>query len=434
MTLAAGTKLGPYQIVSSIGAGGMGEVYKATDTRLDRTVAIKVLLEHFAENPERKQRFELEAKAISRLNHPHICTLHDVGHEDGVDFLVMEYIEGETLAERLAKGPLPLEQVLIYGAQIADALDKAHGERVIHRDLKPGNIIITKSGPKLVDFGLAKLQQGGAALDFSAVTQQKPLTQEGTILGTFQYMAPEQFEGREADARTDIFAFGAVLYEMLTGRKAFQGESKASLIHAIMGVDPAPASTLQPTTPPALDHVIRSCLAKDPDERSPSAGEVERHLRWIREAGADAVTEVPVASTGSNRERWVWAGALLLTAISIWALMRSPPPRVARLSILAPSTEPFEITINHQDVTFTPDGARIVYTATPGRLLVVRPLDQLGATPLRGSEGGRNPFVSHDGNWVGFLRRRYDEEDLHTRRPRGDHLPSRNNGSRRELG
>ena len=331
------------------------------------------------------------------------CTLYDVGHEDGVDFLVMEYIEGETLADRLAKGALPLEQVLIYGAQIAGALDKAHGAGVIHRDLKPGNIIITKSGAKLVDFGLAKFKRGGAAPDLSAVTQQKPLTQEGAILGTFQYMAPEQLEGREADARTDIFAFGAVLYEMLTGKKAFEGESQASLIHAIMGVDPAPVSTLKPASPPALDHVIRSCLAKDPDERSQSAGEVDRNLRWIREAGADAVTAAPVASTGSNRERWVWAAALVLTAVAVWALMRSPPPRVARLSILAPSTEPFEITGTHQDVTFTPDGARIVYTATLDRLLVVRPLDQLESTPLRGSETGRNPFVSPDGNWVGFF-------------------------------
>ena len=329
--------------------------------------------------------------------------LYDVGREDGIDFLVMEYIEGETLADRLEKGPLPFEQALTYGIQIADALDKAHQKGVVHRDLKPGNIITAKPGAKLLDFGLAKVQQrGGSEPDLSAVTQQKPLTQTGAILGTFQYMAPEQLEGGEADARTDIFAFGALLYEMLTGKKAFEGKSQASLIHAIMGVDPAPVSTILPTSPPALDHVIQSCLAKDPDERSQSAGEVGRNLRWIREAGTDAA--MPTASSKTSRwERLAWVAALLITAVGVWAFMRPPPPRVARLMITPPSAEPLEITGTHQDVAFTPDGTHIIYTATSARMLFVRPVDQLEASPLRNTVSGRSPFVSPDGVWVGFI-------------------------------
>ena len=403
MPLDAGTKLGPYEILAPIGAGGMGEVYKAKDTRLDRTVAIKVLPEHLSENAELRQRFEQEARAVSSLNHPHICILHDVGHENGIDFLVMEYIEGETLADRLEKGPLPFEHALTYGIQIADALDKAHQERVLHRDVKPGNIIIAKPGAKLLDFGLAKLRpNGGSEPDLSAVTQQKPLTQKGSILGTFQYMAPEQLEGGEADARTDIFAFGALLYEMITGKKAFEGKSQASLIHAIMGVDPAPVSTILPTSPPALDHVIQSCLAKDPDERSQSAGEVVRNLRWIRDAGSEAAA--PVASSKSSKwERLAWVAALLITALVVWAFMRPPPPRVARLTITPPSAEPLAVTYFHRDVVFTPDGTHIIYTAAPGRTLFVRPVDQLEATPLRNTVTGRSPFVSPDGVWVGFM-------------------------------
>ncbi len=231
MSLSPGTRLGPYEIISPLGAGGMGEVYRGKDTRLDRTVAIKVLPAHLAGEPERRQRFEREARAVSSLSHPHICTLHDVGHQDGVDFLVMEYLEGETLAERLARGALPTDQVLRYGVEIADALDKAHRHGVVHRDLKPGNIMLTKSGAKLLDFGLAKLKEtesGQVLAGLSALPTEggRGLTAEGTILGTFQYMAPEQLEGKEADARADIFAFGVVVYEMATGRKAFEGKSQ----------------------------------------------------------------------------------------------------------------------------------------------------------------------------------------------------------------
>ena len=252
MTLDSGSRLGPYEIVSAVGAGGMGEVYKAKDTRLDRAVAIKVLPSHLSDNPTLRERFEREARTVSSLNHPHICTLFDIGRENGVDFLVMEYLEGETLAERLKKGPLPLEEALDRGIEIADALDEAHRHGVIHRDLKPGNVMLA-SGAKLLDFGLSKRAAGklSDASSLSALpTEAQPLTQEGTLLGTFQYMAPEQLEGKEADARSDIFALGAVLYEMLTGRKAFQGRSQASLISAIMSAEPAPMSTLQPMAPP----------------------------------------------------------------------------------------------------------------------------------------------------------------------------------------
>src|SRR5580700_10404563 len=273
MALTSGTKLGPYEIQSPLGAGGMGEVYLARDTRLDRTVAIKILPQHLSANLEAKQRLDREARAISSLNHPNICTLHDIGHQDGTDFLVMEYLEGETLADRLMKGPLPPEQVLKYGIDICEGLEKAHKSGVIHRDLKPGNIMLTKSGAKLMDFGLAKATPAQAppasslTMTISGPSAGQPLTAQGMVLGTFQYMAPEQLEGKEADARSDIFALGAVLYEMASGKRAFTGKSQASIVAAILASDPQPITQLQPMTPPALERVVRKCLAKDPDER-----------------------------------------------------------------------------------------------------------------------------------------------------------------------
>src|SRR5262244_399744 len=275
MSLAAGSRLGPYELLSPLGAGGMGEVYKARDTRLDRTVAVKVLPSHLSSSPEIRQRFEREAKTISQLSHPHICALYDVGREGDVEYLVMEYLEGETLAERLVKGPLPFEQTLRYGIEIADALDKAHRQGIVHRDLKPGNVMLTKSGVKLLDFGLAKAIAPAAGPSLTSLpTQASPVTQAGTVLGTFQYMAPEQLEGKEADPRTDIFALGAVLYEMASGRKAFSGTSQASLISSIMKEEPAPISQVQPMTPPGLDRVVKICLAKDPEDRWQSAHDV----------------------------------------------------------------------------------------------------------------------------------------------------------------
>src|SRR2546425_2274221 len=267
MALPTGTRLGPYEILAPLGAGGMGEVYRARDTRLDRTVAVKVLPAHLSSSPEVRARFEREARAVSSLNHPHICTLHDVGHQDGVDYLVMEHLEGETLAARLEGGPMPVSQVLRHAIEIADALDRAHRSGIVHRDLKPGNIMLTKSGAKLLDFGLAKTTPVGAAAALSMLPTTPPgLTAQGTILGTFQYMAPEQLEGREADARTDIFAFGAVVYEMLTSKKAFEGKSQASLIAAILEREPPAMSTLCPVSPPAPDRAVNGRLGKGPDD------------------------------------------------------------------------------------------------------------------------------------------------------------------------
>ena len=290
MSLAPGTKLGPYEIGAPLGAGGMGEVYRARDTRLDRTVAVKILPAHLSSDAILRQRFEQEAKCISSLNHPHICALYDVGHQDGTDFLVMEYLEGDTLATLLEKGQLPLAQVLKYGIAIADALDKAHRQGIIHRDLKPGNIMITKSGAKLLDFGLAKAAlplTSGATLTASA-TRTTPVTQQGTIVGTFQYMSPEQLEAKELDARSDIFSFGAVLYEMLTGKRAFPGKSQLSVASAVLEKDPEPISSLQPLTPPALDRAIRVCLTKDPEDRWQAARDLLLELKWIAEGGSQS--------------------------------------------------------------------------------------------------------------------------------------------------
>src|SRR5215470_8324116 len=315
MALAPGTRLGPYEIVAPLGAGGMGEVFRARDTRLERTVAIKILPAQFSSDPVRKQRFEREAKTISSLNHPHICVLYDVGNQNGVDYLVMECVEGETLAQRLQKGPLPLEQVLRFGAQIADALDKAHRNGLVHRDLKPGNIMLTSSGAKLLDFGLAKPAAGATLTTLTlAAPAQSPVTQEGTIVGTFQYMSPEQVEGKEVDGRSDIFSLGAVLYEMLTGQHAFEGKSQLSVASAILEKEPAPIITIKPLTPPTLEHAIRKCLAKAPDERWQSAKDLASELKWISESGEDvAAGRLPEA-----RVRFAWGMALI--AITLMAI------------------------------------------------------------------------------------------------------------------
>src|SRR5215831_11463622 len=287
MPLLSGTKLGPYEITAPLGAGGMGELYRARDTRLERTVAIKILPAHLSSDPGRKQRFEREAKTISSLNHPHICVLHDIGQQDGIDYLVMECVEGETLAKRLEKGPLPLEQVLKIGAQIASALDKAHRNGIAHRDLKPGNIMLTAGGAKLLDFGLAKPVAPLANLAAMTETmQESPVTEQGTIVGTFQYMSPEQLEGKELDGRSDIFSLGAVLYEMLTGTKAFEGKSRLSIASAILEKEPVPISSIKPVTPPALDHAVKKCLAKVPDERWQNASDLASQLKWIAESSA----------------------------------------------------------------------------------------------------------------------------------------------------
>ena len=351
MAILPGKRLGPFEILSSIGAGGMGEVYRAKDTRLDRIVAIKVLPPHLADSPELRERFEREARTIASLNHPHICTLYDIGHQDGTDFLVMEFLEGETLAQRLVKGPLPLDQVLQYAIEIADALDKAHRRGVTHRDLKPGNIMLTKSGTKLLDFGLAKLKQDAApATPLSQPpTMKSAITGEGTILGTLQYMAPEQVEAKEVDARTDIFAFGAVVYEMATGRKAFEGKTSASVMAKILEVDPPPMASLRPMTPPALDRVVKTCLAKDPEDRWQTTSDLCRELKWIAEGGSQAGIPAPVVARWKIRKRmtWVVEGVAVVAALALGLVhFRETPPetQVLRATILPPDNTTLDFT------------------------------------------------------------------------------------------
>jgi eukaryotic-like serine/threonine-protein kinase len=346
MAILPGRRLAPYEILSIIGAGGMGEVYKARDTRLDRIVAIKVLPTHLADRSELRERFEREAKTIASLNHPQICVLHDIGQQDGIDYLVMEYLEGETLSQRLLKGSLPLEQVLQFAIEIADALDKAHRKGITHRDLKPGNIMLTMPGTKLLDFGLAKLTQepAPAAPDSQLPTMKNAITGEGTILGTLQYMAPEQVAAKEVDARTDIFSFGAVVYEMATGRKAFEGKSQASLIAKILETDPPPISSLQPMTPRALDRVVKRCLAKDPENRWQTARDLELELKSIADGGSE--TALPSASSaGRDRMLRRWAPVaglvcLILVAVAGFAVLNrkpAPPPPVSRFVLPLPS-------------------------------------------------------------------------------------------------
>src|SRR5215472_10665637 len=342
-----GQTVSHYRIVEKLGAGGMGVVYKAEDTRLHRFVALKFLPDEVARDPQALSRFEREARIISNLNHPHICTLYDIGHQDGIDYLILEFLEGEALAGRLERGPVPTEQVLRYGMETADALDKAHRQSVTHRDLKPGNIMLTKSGAKLLDFGLAKARPQPAMLPQPGASPTAPtaslgLTAEGTLLGTFHYMAPEQFQGKEADARSDIFALGAVLYEMATGRKAFEGKTPASVMAAILEREPEPITVIQPLAPPALDRLVRTCLAKDPEERWQTAHDVKLQLRGIAEAGSQAGAPAPVTLRRSTREyvAWVTASvavvAALLLALAYSRRELPQPAQVVRASLLPP--------------------------------------------------------------------------------------------------
>ena len=411
MSLATGARLGPYEILAPIGAGGMGEVYKARDTRLERTVAIKVLPVHLSASPESRQRFEREAKTISQLSHPHICALHDVGREADTEYIVMEYLEGETLSERLAKAPLLLEHTLRFGQQIADALQKAHRQGIVHRDLKPANVMITKTGVKLLDFGLAKaMAPAGSPSSLTALPTQEGLTREGTILGTFQYMAPEQLEGNEADARTDIWALGCVLYEAVTGKKTFSGASQASLITAIMSSDPPPISSVQPMSPPALDRVVKTCLAKDPEERWQSAADVRRQLQWIAEgSAAGGAGPTVVASKTRARERlaWILASMFAIAASAVGYLHLRQSPLLVRpfqTSILPPEKTEFEF--QGSPPAISPDGRRIAFAAGPpntrGRLWV-RSFEASDAQPLPGTEGAAAPFWSPDSRFLGFF-------------------------------
>jgi serine/threonine protein kinase len=374
-----GLRIGPYHLASKIGAGGMGEVYKARDTRLDRTVAIKVLTAHLADDPHARERFQREARAVAALNHPHICTLHDVGSQDpstgsgqAMDFLVMEYLDGETLAERLVKGPLPLDHVLQYAIQIADALDKAHRQGITHRDLKPGNVMLTKVGTKLLDFGLAKLRPAaGEVVGMGAAANvSRSLTGRGAILGTLQYMAPEQLEGKPADARTDIFAFGALLYEMLTGKRAFKGTSQASVISAILSSDPPPIAVLQPLSPPALNRVVKKCLAKDPDERWQSAHDLTSELKWIAESdpqnavAARGIDTQVRSRARSQRYAWIAAAVFLVTTLALAGALyvrRAPvDTRVYRSTFVPPGRENPSV---FAKLALSPDGQRLAFVA-----------------------------------------------------------------------
>jgi eukaryotic-like serine/threonine-protein kinase len=409
MAVSPGTRLGPYEILAPLGAGGMGEVYSARDTRLDRSVAIKVLPGHLSGSPELRARFEREARTISSLNHPHICVLYDVGHEGGVDYLVMEHLEGETLAARLERGPLPPAEILRYGREITDALDKAHRSGIVHRDLKPGNIMITKSGAKLLDFGLARgTELSGAPADLSrSPTMSRPLTAEGSIVGTFQYMAPEQLEGKEADVRSDLFALGAVLYEMATGKKAFEGRSQASLIASILKEEPRALSEIAPMTPPGLDRLVRALLVKDPEERIQTAREVLLHLRWIQEGGSQVGIPVRVSVLRKRRERLAWglAGGLLLGVLALTGMLmrgKPAPPQLLRFEI----SQPAQVS-RMAAPRVSPNGRYVAFQGIDAlgvTRIWVRPLDSMTAKPLEGTEGVfRPPFWSPDSRSLGFM-------------------------------
>ena len=407
MAITTGSRLGPYEVVGPLGAGGMGEVYKATDTRLNRTVALKVLPQHLSADPDRKYRFDREAQTIAALNHPHICTLYDIGREGDVSFLVMEFLEGETLAARIARGPIPLDEALTIAIAIADGLEKAHAHGVTHRDLKPGNIMLTAGGAKLLDFGLAKVAEPIQRNPISPElprTPGSPATTPGMILGTMQYMAPEQLEGAEADARADIFAFGVVLYEMLTGRRAFEGKSQPHLIAAILSVEPDAPSKLAPGVPPALDFLIGRCLTKDPERRLQTATDLVCELRWIAESGGHTPTVARPAVTLRRTvlTRAAIVAAILVAAASAGVAMIPAKATVARATrfLVDPRNMP-----NPNAMAMSPDGRTIAYSAQDGSVssVFVRPLDADVPKKLAGTDGADDLFWSPDSKWIAFF-------------------------------
>ena len=438
MSLSAGARLGPYEILSVIGAGGMGEVYKARDTRLDRIVAIKVLTEGLAADPQFRDRFEREARTISQLKHPNVCTLHDIGRQDGVDFLVMEFLDGETVGARVealkAKGKgVPLDDAISIAIEVADGLAAAHTAGIVHRDLKPGNVMLTPTGAKLLDFGLAKSGgripgapgTGQAAIhlaDLSApMTMTSPLTSQGAIVGTVQYMAPEQLEGKEADTRSDIFAFGALVHEMLTGARAFQGKTLVSVMASILEHEPPPLSSANASVPASLTRIVQKCLAKDPNRRWQSAADLADELRWIADEVRSGVarlkpgtTDATDQKTSSTTRRRLWligaaalAAGVALAAAAMWIVARLTPvraPEPVRFAIVPPAPQNFAPVGPDRSVAISPDGTHIVFRAgsgTPG--LAVRALGELDLRLLAGTTPVRSPFVSPDGRWVAFF-------------------------------
>ena len=411
MSLVAGQKLGPYEIIKKAGAGGMGEIYKANDPRLNRTVAIKVLPSNIAGNPELKERFEREAKAISSLNHAHICTLYDIGNENGIDYLVMEFLEGETLSERLSRGPIPYEEMLQLSIQIASGLDAAHHQGLIHRDLKPSNIMITGEGAKLLDFGLAKLQLSQSDPNISAITQTTPLTGANTVLGTMQYMAPEQLEGKGADVRSDIFAFGAIMYEMSTGKRAFQGSSNATLIASIISQEPISISAVIPATPPLFERLVKKCLSKEPRKRWQSVSDLSDELRWISQGGSQIGLPAQVAAKRRFRfdlARAIGAVAILSTALFAYLFyVQKTKPVPVIMSTILPDTGSELATYASGSVILSPTADRIAFTAVDTLdnqvKLWVRSLNSIAAVPLRGTENVYFPFWSPDGEYLAFF-------------------------------
>ena len=422
MPFAPGDHLGPYQILSALGAGGMGEVYRARDTRLDRSVALKVLHAHIAQDALRRQRFEREARAVSRLNHPNICTLFDVGQHNGDGFLVMELLDGETLAQRLKRGPLPLPAALRYAIEIAEALEQAHRSGIAHRDLKPANIMLTRAGAKLLDFGIAKLIDSAAvatkALDravaklnplSSAPTDGQPLTESGAILGTVEYMSPEQLQGHDADERSDIFAFGALVYEMICGNRAFQGAARAEVIGAILIKDPPPMRVAVPAVPPLLDLIVQRCLKKDRDERWQKVSDLIGPLRWVID-GVSLPSPVTPTSVGPRKVA-LTAGAAIAAAVVVFAALWLLVDRnsrseqdTARWDIAVPSGESFAPEL-HPSLAISPDGRRVVFRTQAAAVtnLYLRDIDRFEAQMIRGTEGAHTPFFSPDGEWIGFL-------------------------------
>ena len=412
----------------------MGEVYRARDTRLDRTVAIKVLPSHLSSNPDLRSRFEREAKAISALQHPNICVLHDVGCQDGVDFLVMEYLEGETLATRLARKPLSAAEALTIAIEIADALEKAHRSGIVHRDLKPGNVMLNKGGAKLMDFGLAKpnaLTAGPgsgtpsissmATMAGTMANMASPVTVAGTMVGTVQYMSPEQIQGKEADARSDIFAFGAMLYEMLTGKRAFEGKSQLSVASAILDKEPDSVSTVRPTTPPAVDLIVRTCLAKEPDDRFQSVHDLKLQLQWAATGGSQVGTPALVTAQRKNTRRtlaaalvagWFLAAAAAAVAFLYAGRLKSAQQPL-RASIERPPGYDFSFVQDGSPV-LSPDGRQLAFVASTGDtakgtsasregVIFVRRMNTGEVNSIPGTQGGSFPFWSPDGQYLGFF-------------------------------
>jgi eukaryotic-like serine/threonine-protein kinase len=423
VALTSGTNLGPYEIQSALGHGGMGEVYRAKDTRLDRTVAVKILATHLSSSPELKQRLEREARAISALNHPHICHLYDIGSQNGTDYLVMEFLEGETLADRLRRGAMPLAEVYRVGSDIAEALDVAHRQGIVHRDLKPGNIMLTKSGAKLMDFGLAKPLAASVASSsvppsFTAVATMSgpsplsPLTTAGSIVGTIQYMSPEQIEGKEADARSDIFALGAVLYEMASAKRPFEGKSQISLASAILEKDPAPITALTPQAPRSFEYVLTTCLQKNPEDRFQSAQDVKLQLRWIAaEKPLQTTVSAPSLRGVKKRELGLWVAigllAAALVAVGAFPFLHRAQPKVLRTSINAPEKHTINLMGDYAGPpVLSPDGTMVVFAASDAEgkgALWVRSMNSPEARPLPDTDGAIFPFWSPDNHSIGFF-------------------------------